>query len=685
MKELNYTSKKILITILLCIGISGVLQVEAQSWPAGIHDPSSIVKCGDKYWVFGTGDGIHAMYSYDLVTWEQGPSPFTKTEFPDWINDYVNGATDGDGNPIFHGGFWAPDIIYMNDQYYLYYSCSEWGTMTSTIGCVTTKSLNPEDTDYGWTDVGFLGIWSYQPGLALNAIDPSLLRGHDGKIWMIYGSFNSRGMVVTEIDSVSGKPKNYVDNLPGTTIANSWTGPNSNSYAEGEGACMIYRDGYYYLFYSKGGCCNGIASTYYVVMGRSTSPTGPFVDKIGRNMVAYGSSSGGTVVLKHNDTRGEEDRYFGPGHIGVYRENGIDHVSFHYYSPNGYYPSEDANYKGRPTLGMGFLKWGADGWPSISMNYLDPGYYTLKNANSNKMLDVQGHSSADGKVLFQYAENDLYDTQKWLFSSLGTGEYTIRSYDDKSLYLETDGNYNGAILRLTDTFTGSINQKFRVAQSPNGKTLVYPSVQDNIMEIPYAYTSDYQVKLWPNTSHDCQRWYVDSFDETLASSVSNLDFSYRDTVCTSVKIESNGSWSIKVTDDSWLSVSPLEGTGNSTLTISATENTLSEERTNRITVTSKAGQKESIKLTQAYSTSTGISSEDWIELQVFPNPTNSNVTVKADQLINLEIYNSAGMKLKSYAEQKFEFNCDLSGYNSGIYLVKVIGKEGFTFRKVVKK
>ncbi len=659
--------------------------VTAQTWPSGVHDPSSIVKCGDRYWVFGTGDGIYSKFSYDMITWEDGPTPFTKTVFPEWINNYVGGETNTSGESIFHGAFWAPDIIYMNDQYYLYYSCSEWGTMTSTIGCVTNKTLNPEDPDYNWVDVGFLGIWSYQPGLALNAIDPSLCRGHDGKIWMVYGSFNEVGMVVTEIDSVSGKPKTYTGNLPGTTVANSWTGPNSTNYGEGEGACMIYRDGYYYLFYNKGGCCNGIASTYYVVMGRSESPTGPFVDKSGKNMVAYGTKSGGSTVFKHNDLRGEDDRYYGPGHIGVYRENGTDYVSFHYYDPTGYYPSEEANNKGGPTLGHAKLKWDDNGWPSISMDFLDEGIYTLKNANSNKMLDVQDHIIEDGALLYQYSSNSNYDSQKWFFTPLGTGEYIVRSYEDDSQFMEATGTNNAEYLQLTSSYTGAVNQKFRVTQSPNGKTLVYPSIQNNLLEIPYAYTSNYQVKLWSNTNHDCQRWIPTLFEETLSTSNEEALFTFEDTVCTKISVESNALWEVKVQDESWLTVAVDEGKGNQTLTISADANDLTENRTNRIRILTNGGLYKYIHITQYSSTYTSIKNKDELSILIYPNPTNSKVNIKGDWMSSFEIFNNAGIKVGESDKSGNDINIDLSDLESGMYIIKVSNNSASSFHKVIKK
>lgn len=496
-------------TLTLLIILFSTLTLSAQTWRAGIHDPSTIVKCKDRYWVFGTGDGIHAMYSNDLITWTNGRSPFTKTDFPAWINSYVKGATDSNGNSVFHGGFWAPDIIFMNNQYYLYYSCSEWGTMTSTIGCVTNKTLDPDDPDYEWKDVGFLGIWSYQAGLALNAIDPAIYRGPDGKVWMAYGSFNERGIVVTELDTISGKPKNYTNNLPGTSVANSWTGPRSTDYAEGEGATVIYRDGYYYLFYNKGGCCAGVNSSYYVVMGRSVSPKGPFYDKAGKNLRGVQTTSGGTVVFRHDDSRGYDDRFYGPGHFGIFRENQTDYVSFHYYDPNWGYPGQPA---GGPTMGLAQLVWGEDGWPSVTMNFIEEGVYTLRNINSQKMLDLYQHTALNEAEVWQYAENPGYDSQQWMLTSLGTGEYIIQNMADPTLYLEAAGNNNDEFLRVSNNFTGAIHQKFRLIEGTDGRVVLYPSKSDKFIEIPNAYTADSRVILWPNTNHACQRWELTRTD-----------------------------------------------------------------------------------------------------------------------------------------------------------------------------
>lgn len=652
--------------------------VSAQRWPGGVHDPSSIVKDGDTYWVFGTGDGIYSMYSKDLITWQSGPTPFTKTQYPAWINNYVNGATDTNGNPIFHGGFWAPDIIYMNNKYYLYYSCSEWGTMTSTIGCVTNKTLNPSSPDYKWEDVGFLGIWSYQPGLALNAIDPAIVRGGDGKIWMVYGSFNEEGIVITELDTISGKPKTYAGNLPGKSIANSWTG--GSRYGEGEGGAMIYRDGYYYLFYNKGGCCAGIASTYYMVMGRSKNPTGPFVDKDGIPMRQVGATSGGTVVFRHDDSRGQDDRYYGPGHFGMYSENGVDYVTFHYYDPNGFYPNPDVNNQGGPTLGLAKLDWGEDGWPSISLDFLEAGVYTLENLHSGKVADAQSHNPTNGGALYQYEADTLYGSQKWIFNPLGTGEYTITNYQDNSLYVQATGNN----ISLSQVYTESVNQKFRTVSSPQGYTIIYPSTEDYAWALSSPSTSDVRLSLRPLSTQLIQKWIPHRFNETLEVSETDYVVDYNAATYKDLFVESNSLWSASAFNPNWLSVE-TDGIQNDTIAVTFTENTSTSDRKNRIFVESRGGITLRVVITQKGKPTSAQAIEQAQFLRIYPNPAKDKLYMKMAKQARVSIYNQTGQVVGQYNFNAGEQSLDISKWNRGMYLVKVKMDNNTYVQKVMKQ
>src|SRR5207237_9108827 len=115
-----------------------------------------------------------------------------------------------------------------------------------------------------------------------NAIDPAVFKDTDGRMYMYYGSF-SAGIAVVELDPTTGLKK---------------TGSATTLLAGGSGAAWeapyVIKEGkYYYLFANRQYCCQLLNSTYYMVAGRSTSPTGPFTDKNGTSLRV---TSSGTVV-----------------------------------------------------------------------------------------------------------------------------------------------------------------------------------------------------------------------------------------------------------------------------------------------------------------------------------------------------------------------------------------------------
>jgi len=59
----------------------------------------------------------------DLVRWEEGPPVFAS--LPEWVKGVA---------PRCRGDVWAPDIIFLADRYFLYYSVSSWGSRASGIG-----------------------------------------------------------------------------------------------------------------------------------------------------------------------------------------------------------------------------------------------------------------------------------------------------------------------------------------------------------------------------------------------------------------------------------------------------------------------------------------------------------------------------------------------------------------------
>jgi arabinan endo-1,5-alpha-L-arabinosidase len=52
--------------------------------------------------------------------------------------------------PGFKGHIWAPDIVFHDGQYYLYYAVSAFGKNTSCIGVAVNKTLDPKSPDFHW-------------------------------------------------------------------------------------------------------------------------------------------------------------------------------------------------------------------------------------------------------------------------------------------------------------------------------------------------------------------------------------------------------------------------------------------------------------------------------------------------------------------------------------------------------
>src|SRR4030095_3352373 len=70
-----------------------------------------------------------------------------------------------------------------------------------------------------------------------------------------------------------------------------------------EAPSIIHRGSTYYLYVSFDRCCAGVNSTYRIMVGRSSTITGPYVDKNNQPMM----SGGGSQLLA---TNGSE---IGPG------------------------------------------------------------------------------------------------------------------------------------------------------------------------------------------------------------------------------------------------------------------------------------------------------------------------------------------------------------------------------------
>lgn len=297
------------------------------------HDPV-MIKEGPTFYLFCTGMGISVWSSNDLRNWKKESPVFARP--PQWAVDTIAG---------FRGHIWAPDISFHNGQYYLYYSVSAFGKNTSAIGVATNKTLNPASPDFKWTDQGRV-IQSYPGKTPWNAIDPNLIVTSGNQPFLVFGSFWD-GIKLVKLKADLLQPDEPLDGV--TTIASrrkTDTGKGANPI---EAPFIIQRGDYYYLFASIDYCCQGSNSTYKIIVGRSTSVNGPYLDKEGVELLR----GGGTVFLQGNKD------WYGVGHNGFCAANGENYLVYHGY---------DAADNGRSKLLIQKLRWEADNWPLIDAN-----------------------------------------------------------------------------------------------------------------------------------------------------------------------------------------------------------------------------------------------------------------------------------------------------------------------------
>nr|WP_243735258.1 glycoside hydrolase family 43 protein [Paenibacillus turpanensis] len=275
------------------------------------HDPS-IIQVGSTWHVFSTGQGIQRHSSTNGTNWTRGSQVFAQP-LSWWKQQVPNQATND---------IWAPDIKYFNGRYWLYYSVSSFGSNTSAIGLASATNLNGP-----WRDDGL--VVKSTSANNYNAIDPDLFIDPQGNPWLSFGSFWS-GLKLTRLDASTMKPTGALHSIatrPSTAI---------------EAPAITYRNGYYYLFASIDRCCQGVNSTYKMIYGRSTSITGPYVDKNGVSLM----NGGGTILDSGNS------RWKGPGGQDVL---GTSLIIRHAY---------DADDNGTPKFLINDLLWDSSGWPS---------------------------------------------------------------------------------------------------------------------------------------------------------------------------------------------------------------------------------------------------------------------------------------------------------------------------------
>ena len=230
------------------------------------------------------------------------------------------------------GSLWAPDVNRIDGRYVLYYAMGHWGDhVRSRSGVAVSDSPTGPFRDLG------LIVGSENTGV-MNSIDPVFFEDQ-GRRYLFWGSFG-KGSGIWAVELADD----------GLSVREGAT-PVQISAIDTEGAYVIRRGGWYYVFASRGSCCEGARSTYHVVVARSRNVLGPYTDPEGKSFLDDDYSY--TFLSSSGDAT-----FRGTGHNSalIRDDAGQDWLYYHsFWSGN--------DYQGRCLL-MDRVQW-KKGWPFI--------------------------------------------------------------------------------------------------------------------------------------------------------------------------------------------------------------------------------------------------------------------------------------------------------------------------------
>jgi arabinan endo-1,5-alpha-L-arabinosidase len=282
----------------------------------GTHDPSVAKTPSGGYLLAYTGANIQLKTSSDRTAWRNAGAAFPGGA--SWTLAYTGGSNV----------LWAPDISYHNGKYYMYYAASTFGSNHSAIFLATSTT----GASGSWSNLG--RVIETTTSNNYNAIDPNLVVDASGGWWLSLGSFWT-GIKLIKLNPATGLRAD-------STVLSIAQRTGSTTAIE---APFIFRHGsYYYLWVSFDLCCQGASSTYRIMVGRSTSVTGPYVARNGTAM----TSGGGTQMLAGHGS------IHGPGHEAVISDSDANVLFYHYYANSG------ASF-----LGINLIGYDSAGWPFV--------------------------------------------------------------------------------------------------------------------------------------------------------------------------------------------------------------------------------------------------------------------------------------------------------------------------------
>lgn len=292
-----------------------------------LADPTVVKAADGWFYAYGTentwDDGIHhiipVVKSKDLVNWQFVADAFKIR--PNWKQN---------------GGIWAPDVTFVNEKYYMYYSYSTWGDPNPGIGLAIADKPEGPFIDYGKLfDSKSIGV--------NNSIDPCFVQvSKKNKVtsYLFWGSFH--GIYGIELSDGLRRIKGDKFKIAGNAF---------------EATYIKERNGKFYFFGSLGSCCDGARSQYRVAVAVAADIKGPYKDKDGNSILNDGAE--GTLFLAGK----LEEGWVGPGHNSEIIKDAAGNDYLFYHAIEVANPNLPGGATRRPLM-LDKIQW-VKGWPQI--------------------------------------------------------------------------------------------------------------------------------------------------------------------------------------------------------------------------------------------------------------------------------------------------------------------------------
>lgn len=455
MKSLQRLSVNTL-SLLLLLLTGPVIPITAQVKqaaliPGDFADPS-IIRANGKYYATGTSSEWAPHFpiyvSAGLQQWKQAGYVFEKA--PAWTT----------------GSFWAPEYYFHNNTYYIYYTARRRSDNVSCIGVATSKY-----PDHGFTDHGVIVDYGKE------AIDAFVFNDKG----QLYITFKAYGLDNRPIELLGSRLS--ADGLRMEGDVFSFLKDDNRNGMEGQS--ILQHEGYYYLFYSSGGCC-GNGCSYNVRVARSRKFKGPYED--------YNS----------NPILDASEDWKCPGH-GTFAQSPSGEQVYIYHA----YNKATNVFTGREGM-LATLVWDpSTGWPSFRISTAPiknpPGIYTSfteKQSSKNWQWDFRNSApvvkQADGILTLSGSVKEGNPSGVVL---------TVRPLTNHFEMITTVVNKNNALKGLV--FYGDANAALGIGVT--GEKVEFWMVKENKRTILGESTIDasgpVRLKLAMNPDFSCEVFY----------------------------------------------------------------------------------------------------------------------------------------------------------------------------------